>query len=75
MKCGCDFCSDMRNVEPARYIATNDKEISEFLKEADSQKKFIYHWHEGIEIVFAMIDECPVCGHKFTEEEYVSYPY
>ena len=48
--CGCDFCNDLRNIEPAKYIGGGDKELQKFLKEADDKKQFIYHFIDGEEI-------------------------
>ena len=35
---GCDFCNDLRNVEPAKYIHSEDKGLQEFLEKADKNK-------------------------------------
>ena len=36
-------------------------------------KKFIYHFRDGKDMVFAIIDKCPECEYEFTEEDYDSY--
>lgn len=28
---GCDFCNDLRNIEPAKYIGGGDEELREFI--------------------------------------------
>ena len=71
--CGCDFCNDLRNIEPAKYIGGGDKELQKFLKEADDKKQFIYHFRDGEDMVYAIVNECPECGHEFTEEDYDMY--
>lgn len=74
MKNGCDFCNDLRNIEPANYIGGGDAEIQKFLNKAKEKKQFIYHYHNDAgEIVLMIVDKCPVCGYKFTEEDYDDY--
>jgi hypothetical protein len=67
--CGCDFCNDWRNVEPAKYIGSNSKALQEWLEKADEEKKFVLLCANG----FAIVDKCPKCGYEFTEEDYDSY--
>lgn len=71
--CGCMFCNDLRNIEPAKYIGGGDKELQDFCKEADIKKQFIYHYKDGEYMVFAIVNKCPECGYEFTEEDYNSY--
>ena len=71
--CGCKFCNDLRNIEPAKYIGGGDEDLQKFLKEAANNKQFIYHFTEGKDMVFAIVDKCPECGYEFTEEDYDSY--
>lgn len=71
--CGCDFCNDLRNIEPAKYIGGGDEEAQKFLKEADDKKQFICHFIDGEEMIFEIVDKCPKCGYEFTEEDYESY--
>jgi len=66
---GCDFCNDLRNIEPASYISGGDEEFQKWINEAREQKKFILDLGDK----FAIIDECPKCGYKFTEEDYDNY--
>ena len=68
-KCKCDFCTDLRNIEPAKYISGGSDEFKEWISKAKEQKKFILDLGDK----FAIVDECPMCGYKFTEEDYDSY--
>lgn len=68
----CKFCTDLRNIEPARYISCSDGD-PDWLIEAKKKKQFIYHYWEKGEEYFIIVDKCPVCGHVFTEEEYDDY--
>lgn len=67
------FCNDLRNIEPAKYIGSDDEELQKFCKEADNKKKFIYHYKDGEHTIFVIIDKCPNCEYEFTEEDYDSY--
>ena len=67
--CGCDFCNDLRNIEPAKYIGGGDEEFKEWIEKEKKQKNFILDLGDK----FAIIDRCPECGYKFTEEDYDSY--
>lgn len=67
--CGCEFCNDLRNIQPASYIGGGDKEFKEWIMKAREQKKFI--WDLGDE--FAVVDKCPKCEYEFAEEDYDSY--
>lgn len=69
----CDFCSDMRNIEPAKYISAANGEDPEWLVDAKKKHQFIYHYWDDGNQYFAVVDKCPVCGHIFTEEDYGSY--
>ena len=67
--CGCEFCNDLRNIEPAKYIDSGDEEFKEWIKKAREQKKFVLELEDS----FTIIDKCPECGYEFTEEDYDSY--
>lgn len=67
--CGCEFCNDLRNIQPASYIDGGDETFKEWIEEARKQKKFILDLGDQ----FAVIDSCPKCDYKFTEEDYDSY--
>ena len=70
---GCEFCNDLRNIEPAKYIGCSDKNLQEFIKEAEKEKKFIYHFKDENEAYLAVVNKCPKCGYEFTEDDYDSY--
>lgn len=67
--CGCAFCNDLRNIQPAKYLDGGDEEFQKRIKEARKHKKFILELSDK----FVIVDECPKCGYKFTEEDYDSY--
>ena len=71
--CGCDFCNDLRNIEPAKYIGGGDEELKEFIRTASGNKEFVYHYRVYEGTMFVVVDKCPVCGYEFTEEDYDSY--
>lgn len=71
--CSCDFCNDLRNIEPASYIGGGDDDFKAFIQNAKGNKKFVYHYDVDEGTMFEVIDKCPVCGHNFTEEDYDSY--
>lgn len=73
MKNGCDFCDDLRNIEPANYIGGGDAEIQKFLNKAKEKKQFIWHYHTDDGITLVIVDKCPVCGRKFTPKDYDEY--
>lgn len=66
---GCDFCTDLRNIEPAKYIGGGDEEFEKWIAKAREKKKFILDTKDE----FIVVDECPVCGYRFTEEDYDNY--
>lgn len=68
---GCEFCTDLRNIQPAKYIGYHKgiKEVAEFFEKAKAEKKFILETENAFEIV----DKCPKCGHVFTEKDYDKY--
>lgn len=68
----CNFCTDLRNIEPASYIGCSDGD-PEWLIEAKKKKQFIYHHFDNGNQYFVVIEKCPVCGHVFTEEDYDDY--
>lgn len=55
---GCDFCNDLRNIEPAKYIGGGDEEFKKWIKEARKKKKFILDLSDRL----VMIDKCPFVG-------------
>ena len=71
--CGCKFCNDLTNIEPAKYISGGDEDLKAFIKEASKNKQFIYHYKDTEGMMFAIVEACPVCGYVFTEEDYDSY--
>lgn len=73
--CGCSFCNDLRNIKPAMYIGveSSDQKLKDFIQQAKSKKQFIYQYHTNDGWVFEVINQCPVCGYQFTEEDYDSY--
>jgi len=72
-QCGCDFCNDLRNIEPAKYIGGGDDELKKFIDKAKENKKFIYHYPMDDGTMFEIVDKCLECGYEFTEEDYDSY--
>ena len=62
----CDFCSDLRNIEPAKDIDSTNEDFQKWILKAREKKKFILKTKEK----FYIVDECPVCGYKFTDEDY-----
>lgn len=71
--CGCDFCNDLRYIEPAKYIGGGDEGLKRFISEAREKKQFIFHYPTDEGTMFEIIDKCPECGYEFTEEDYDSY--
>ncbi len=39
----CDFCNDLRNIEPASYLGGGDAEFQEWIKEKRKKKAFIMY--------------------------------
>lgn len=70
---GCEFCNDLRNIEPAKYIGGGDDKLKQFIDKAKENKQFVYHYSTDDGTVFEVIAKCPVCGYEFTEEDYDSY--
>ena len=60
--CGCNFCNDLRNIEPAKYIGGGDDELKAFIKEAKEKKQFILHYPVDEGTMFEIVTECPECG-------------
>ena len=71
--CGCDFCNDLRNIEPAKYIGGGSESLQKFIEGAKKEKAFIYHYPYADGTMLKKITECPECGYTFTEEDYDSY--
>lgn len=67
--CGCEFCTDLRYVTPAKLIDSDSVRFQEWIKPAREQKKFILVLGDSLEI----IDKCPKCGYEFTENDYDNY--
>lgn len=72
--CGCNFCNDLRNIQPAKYIGLNPKEdyseeVLNFFKRTKENKSFLLFTPDNIYV----INKCPECGYEFTEEDYDSY--
>lgn len=69
--CGCEWCNNLINVQPARYIGASkdDTKFYEFIEKAKAEKQFI-HIEDDMACI---IHKCPVCGYEFTEEDYDSY--
>ena len=71
---GCDYCNDLRNVEPAKYIGGGDKKLKNFITKAHNNKKFICITRQRNGVAFfEIVDKCPMCGYEFTEEDYDNY--
>lgn len=68
----CDFCTDLRNIEPASYISCSNGD-PDWLIDAKKNKQFIIPYRKNDEQYFVIVDRCPVCGHVFTEEDYDDY--
>ena len=64
----CDFCDDLRNVEPARYISMSDGNDPDWLKEAKEKHWMLYHWYENDEYHFVHIWKCPYCGRDLSDD-------
>lgn len=76
--CGCAFCNDLRNIQPAKYIALEheerrdinaDDEFREFIAKAKEDKSFLMFAEDNVYV----IKKCPRCGYVFSEEDYDSY--
>jgi hypothetical protein len=72
-QCGCDFCNDLRNIEPAKYVGGGDEKLKALINKAKEKKQFIGHYPMADGVRFEVIDKCPICGYEFTEEDYDSY--
>lgn len=68
---GCSFCTDLRNIEPAKYISGGSEQFQKFINRAKEQKKFIIYL--GNVGKCGIVDRYPKCGYEFTEEDYDSY--
>ena len=67
--CGCEFCTDLRYVTPAKLLDGGNEEFQKWIKAAREHKKFILDLGDSFEI----IDRCPKCGYEFTENDYDNY--
>lgn len=67
--CGCDFCNDLRNIQPAGYIGGGNEEFRKTILEAHEQKKFLLIGKH----IFCVVNQCPICGYEFSDEDYDSY--
>lgn len=70
---GCDYCHDLRNIEPASYVSSDDPELRKFIYKARAEKRFLHHFTVDGEKYMQAIDSCPICGYRFTVEDYTSY--
>ena len=71
---GCDYCNDLRNIEPAKYIGGGNKKLKNFITKAHNNKKFISITRQRNGVTFfEIVDKCPMCGREFTEEDYDNY--
>lgn len=71
----CEWCSDLRNLQPAKYIGVKDEEARKWLEMQHEMKHFIYiDDRSDPEVVhmFAVL-QCPKCNHVFTTEDYDEY--
>ena len=71
--CGCDYCTDLRFIEPAKDVYVDDGKgnLVNWLKEAREKKRFIEAvFKDGVVYGFYVIDCCPKCFYKFTESDY-----
>lgn len=66
--CGCEFCTDLKHVTPAKLIYSDNIEFQKWIKPARDHKKFILIG-DSLEI----IDKCPKCGYEFTKNDYDNY--
>lgn len=75
---GCEFCNDLINVQPAKYVAVvnndnspvaTDDEVRKFLEKAKEEKRFLMFEGDNIHVV----NKCPACGYVFSEKDYDSY--
>lgn len=72
--CGCKWCNDLRNIEPAKYISIEDKEKGKIIEQLDKEKRFVRITHnEDLTWNLEVMIGCPKCGYIFTEEDYDSY--
>ena len=67
--CGCEFCNDLSNIQPAKYIGGGNEEFKSWINKADKEKKFVLDLGNK----FTIVDRCPVCKYEFTEVDYDSY--
>lgn len=72
----CEWCNDLRNVEPAKYIGFAGGNDPDWLIDAKKRKAFLYFQKEadGSTTWYELIN-CPYCGQQFegNEELYDSY--
>lgn len=67
MNQNCDFCTDLRYITPAKYLHIEGN--PKFIQDAKKLKQFIMEDSEN----FTIVDHCPKCGYKFTEEDYDNF--
>lgn len=71
---GCDYCRDLRNIEPASYVGGGDDEFKAFIQRARDNKQFLHFcYNDDGDKCFEVVECCPRCGYKFTEKDYDSY--
>lgn len=71
IQCGCEFCNDIKNIKPAKYIDDVDVLCRKWIDEAKDKKKFILYF--SVIMPYVIINRCPKCGHIFTVEDYDNY--
>lgn len=72
----CEWCKDLRNVEPACYIGAKGPKLKAWLEEHHRLKHFICIDYSNPDVPCLFhIQQCPVCHHVFTEEDYEEYLY
>lgn len=65
--CGCEYCHNPALIMPASYLGGGSKEFRKWVQEAQNQKKFLFQVERE---KYTIIDKCPFCHYKFTEEDY-----
>lgn len=70
--CGCSWCSNVKNIQPAKYIDNleNEEDIKMFEK-LKEEKAFV---HFVSPTIFEVVKQCPKCGYMLSKKDYDSYP-
>lgn len=71
----CEWCNDLRNAQPAKYISAADGADDDWLIEAKKRKAFLFCRKENGSTTWYELFNCPYCGQQFkgNEELYDSY--